>query len=383
LPVATSTRTTRPRKGRGQTSGLKQIAADLNLAVSTVSHALKGDGTLSDDTRKRVREHAARVGYTANAHARRIRSTGTRVIGLVIPDVVLTYNEFVQHAFRHVAKSGRELQIVLSEFDSNLEDQALKTLLEQRVDGILLKSCFRHIDEVPSDHALRTVMASETPTVIVGDEVRTSGLPCCRTPTEVYGRLLVERLISEGRRCIDWLLAVDLNETPMDTLPQHRRAIQAAEQQGRQMLGDDFVIRLRTLDELPAPAGQPSPLADYGNYINEGLPERGLTIGRRMAAAAMDETHPPDALVCMNDVIAIGAMRELTARGVDIPKDVAVATYHATTAAPMAFKPLLVVTPGPGSFAAKALSMLDLAIDGRDPGNDHAEAHLTLVGGIH
>ena len=253
-------------------AGLKQIADDLNLAVSTVSHAIKGDGTIAEATRRRVREHAVRVGYTANAHARRMRSTSTRVVGLVIPDVVLTYNEFVQHAFRRVASTGRELQIILSEFQAGLEDQALRTLLEQRVDGILLKSTFRHWDEVPRDHALRTVIASGTPTVIVGDEVRASGLACCRTPTEVFGRMLAEHAIDAGRRRIEWLLPMHLSRTPLDQLPQHRRAIQAAEQVGRERLGDNFAIRVRTLDDLRVDAGPVSGLADYATTLMRACP---------------------------------------------------------------------------------------------------------------
>ncbi len=371
-----------PRRTPGGRTGLKQIADDLQLGVSTVSHAIKGDGTIAEATRRRVREYAASVGYTANAHAKKMRSTSTRVIGLVIPDVVLTYNEFVQHAFRRVAATGRELQIILSEFEPRLEDQALRTLLEQRVDGILLKSTYRHWDQVPHDHGLRTLIASGTPTVIVGDELRASGLPCCRTPTETYGRLLAEHAIDQGRRRIDWLLPVDLSKTPLEHLPQHRRAIQAAEQVGRERVGDRFRVRLRTLDELATDAGPVSSFADYGNYINEGLPERGVWTGRQMAARSLAADEPADAMICSNDVVAIGAMRELIEQGRQVPGDVLMMTYHATTAAHLASRPLIVAGPGPGAFAAKALSMLDAAMDGLDPGNDAADAKLTTVGDL-
>ncbi len=366
--------------------GLKQIAGDLDLAVSTVSHALRGDGTVSDDTRKRVREHAARVGYTANAHARRMRATSTAIIGLVIPDVVLTYSEFVQHLFRRVAQSGRELQVVLSEFDSDLEDHALRTLMGQRVDGILLKSSYRHMDEVPRAHAVRSLMASKTPTVVVGDEVRGSGLACCRTPTEVFARMLVADSIERGRPRIDWLFPVDLRRRPLSTLPQHRRALQAAEDEGRRLAGNNFRLRLRTLDQLAdeAFAGfEPAtPDEGYGNYINEGLPKWALRVGRAMTEAALADDDRPDTLICINDVIAAGAMSKAQEHGLSVPDDLLISTYHATVAGQLAPHPMTVAYVDPAAMAKATLSMLDAVIDGEQEPAADFQPRITTIGGL-
>ena len=361
--------------------GLKQLAEQLDLGVSTVSHALRGDGTVSEATRRRVREHAARVGYTANAHARRTRSRRTMIVGLVIPDVVGAYSEFVQHAFRQVAASGRELQVALSEFDAGLEDHALRTLMGQRVDGILIKSCFQHWDEVPAGHALRAVVASRVPAVIVGEEVRGSGLACCRTPTELHARMLVRHAVGAGHRRVDWLLPIDARAWPLDRLPQHKRAFAAAGDEGQRLAGRAFRLRLRTLDTLdsagPAAAGG----GDYGNYINESLPARGAAAGRALAAASLGGPAPATALICANDVTAIGAMHAAGRLGLEVPGDVLVGAYHATPAAHLAPAPLVVAAAAPEAVARHALGLLAQSAEGRDPPSGFPPPALSVVGG--
>ncbi|MEM1011479.1 MAG: LacI family DNA-binding transcriptional regulator [Planctomycetota bacterium] len=376
----------RSRSGTTERPGLKQIAGDLDLAVSTVSHALRGDGTVSDDTRRRVREYAAQVGYTANAHARRMRATSTAIIGLVIPDVVLTYSEFVQKVFRLVAQTGRELQIVLSEFDADLEDHALRTLMGQRVDGVLLKSTFRHMEQVPDDHALRTLVASKTPAVVIGDELRGSGLPCCRTPTEVFARMLVADAIERGHKRVDWLFPLDLRRTPLESLPQHRRAIRAAEEEGQRLAGADFRLRLRTLDELPdddvGDVDPPNGDEQFGTYLNESLPTRALKFGKALARRALAGPDRADVLICINDVIATGAMAAANEARLSIPRDVVIGTYHATVAGQLAPRPMTVAGIDPGEMARATLSTLDAVIAGKTSPAIDLSPQLTTIGGL-
>ncbi|MGF1633289.1 MAG: LacI family DNA-binding transcriptional regulator [Phycisphaerae bacterium] len=364
--------------------GLKQIAERLNLGISTVSHALKGDGTVSEDTRRRVNEYAVKIGYTVNANARRMRAGKTRVIGLIIPDVVLTYNEFVQHAFRHTASTGRELQIVLTEFDPDLEDKGIRSLLEQRVDGILLKSTFKHWDEVPAGHSLRILVATRVPTVLVGDEIRGSGLPRCRTPTEAQARLLVRDAVAKGHRHVAWFLPIDLREHPLDTLPQHKRAYLAARDEGAQLAGKRFTIRLWTLDQVPATSVATStPEAAFLNYISESFPHQATHVGRQMVAAAFESGEPVDAIVCSNDIVAIGAMTELRRRGIRVPEEVLVSAYDATTACHLAPLPLTIALAWPEKVARHATGMLNCLIDGQKPKDDDCPTPtLSVVGGL-
>ena len=100
-----------------------------------------------------------------------------------------------------------------------------------------------------------------------------------------------------------------------------------------------------------------------------------------MAARSLADGEPADAMICSNDVVAIGAMRALIEGGRCVPDDVLMMTYHATTAAHLAAWPLVVAGCGPAAYAAKALEMLDRTIDGQDAGNDAAQARLTTVGG--
>lgn len=64
---------------------LKAIAKALGLSVTTVSRALNGYSDVAQDTRQRVEQEAARLGYRPNTLARRLKMAKIDVIGLVFP----------------------------------------------------------------------------------------------------------------------------------------------------------------------------------------------------------------------------------------------------------------------------------------------------------
>ena len=127
---------------------LKQLAQELGLHHSTVAYALSGKGTVKQATRQRVREAAVQFGYVPNGLARRMRSRRTNLIGLVIPDVLINYNEFIQQIFRGSLERGYDAQIGLTEFKRDLEDKAVRFLMESRVDGMIIRSSFFRWEEV-------------------------------------------------------------------------------------------------------------------------------------------------------------------------------------------------------------------------------------------
>jgi len=120
---------------------LKQLAHDLGLHHSTVAYALSGKGTVKEATRQRVRAAAAQMGYVPNGLARRMRAKRTNVIGLVIPDILINFNELIQCTFRAAMQRGYDAQIAMTEFKQDWEDKAVRFLMESRVDGLIIMPC--------------------------------------------------------------------------------------------------------------------------------------------------------------------------------------------------------------------------------------------------
>ena len=326
---------------------VKQLARELDLDHSTVAYALSGKGTIAEETRLRVRAKAAELGYVPNAHARRMRAQKTGAIGLVVPDVVLTYNELVQHVFRGAIARGSEVQIALHEFDANLEDRALRALLEARVDGIILKSHFANWDAVPAKHALRQVAAQNIPTICYSYPIQGSPFPTLAFAVERQGEMAAEHLLELGHRDFAWLFPVHEFFGPhLDRIRGSRRALAA---RGLE-LPDANILRL---------PGEELPGADsYGNYLNESLPRTGIEIGRALLGRALQLSPHPTAVLAQNEATAIGAIFAAQEAGLRVPDDIAVVATNRTLAAELAPFSLTTVDIPAQNAAAQCLDLL-------------------------
>ena len=185
---------------------LKELAEIVGLERSTVAYALSGKGTIAPATRAKVLRKAAQIGYMPNRMARRLRSSQTKLIGLVVPDVLGSYNEIVQEAFRGVAARGYDVEIALTEFKPEMEDRAVRSLLESRVDGIILKTGYPRWSDVPGGSALRQMKETGTTAVCLDYAPEGSELPCFQIPARQMGLMVTEHLLALGHRRIAWLL---------------------------------------------------------------------------------------------------------------------------------------------------------------------------------
>jgi LacI family transcriptional regulator len=339
---------------------LKQLASELGLDHSTVAYALSGKGTIRDATRHRVREAAERLGYVPNGLARRMRSKRTRVIGLVVPDVVLTYNELVQQIFRAAIARQYEVQIALTEFNDDLEDRAIRSLMESRVDGLVIKSKYAHLDLVPDGHALRQMIEQRLPAVSHGFEIVGSGLPLYQTPVRHSGQLLAEHLLQRGHRHLAWLIPA-----PQPMVRSHELAVQGSRDALLASgLGDGCSLRTFMLPGPTRESRIPQASDAYDNYINQNLPRVGVRLGRELMREALASEPRPTAVICWNEVTAIGAILEAQAMGLEVPRDVAVAAANRTVATELAPMSLTTADVSRVVAAERTLDLLFKVIDG-------------------
>ncbi len=334
---------------------IKELALALELDHSTVGYALSGKGTIKEETRRRVREKAAELGYVPNAIARRMRTQKTGTIGLVVPDVVLIYNELVQHIFRGAIARGSEVQIALHEFNADLEDRALRSLLEARVDGIILKSHFDNWENVPESHALRQVAAQNVPTVCYSYSIANSPFPTLALAVERQGEMAAEHLLGLGHRDFAWLFPVEeFFRAQTDRLAGSRRALAKC----GLSLPDSRVLSLR--DQ----GGAARKGDDFGNYLNQALPRTGIEIGRQLLRRAMGLSPRPTAILAQNEATAIGAIFAAQELGLQVPRDLAIVATNRTLAAELSPFSLSTVDIPAEAAAQQCLELLWKRIEG-------------------
>lgn len=117
---------------------IKHIAQHLGVAASTVARALKQDSRISPAMRAKVGQTAQELGYVAHSAARQMRSQRSKLIGLVIPDVLNDFYSTAAHAISQTFdEAGYQVVLCISEDQPEVEMRQVRSLAEARVDGIV------------------------------------------------------------------------------------------------------------------------------------------------------------------------------------------------------------------------------------------------------
>jgi LacI family transcriptional regulator len=141
---------------------IKKIAADLKIAVSTVSKALRDSHEISQDTKARILEYAAKMDYTPNPYASSLKGKRSGNIAVVLPEVADSFFSSAIDGIEEVAQQkGYHVMVYLTHEDVSREQSIIREFRNGRVDGVLMSvvandNQTNHLDELS---------ASETPLV--------------------------------------------------------------------------------------------------------------------------------------------------------------------------------------------------------------------------
>lgn len=277
----------RPR--RGATMG--DIAERVGVSRTTVSFVLndRPDAGIPDETRRRVIDAAAELGYRPNAGARALAARRSDWYGIVTEIVTAPFAvDVIKGAQDRALEQGKFLLISSSESEAATEAAGIEKLLEQRVEGLLYAATWHRAVHVPD-------IVREVPTVLVNCFDADGSLPAV-VPDEVGGgRRATQRLLDAGHTRIGFI-----------TLDP---AIPAS------------VGRRQGYEEALHAAGVPvdPSLVVAGDATADG--------GYSAACELLDRVDRPTAIFCGNDRMAMGAYDAIKERGLAIPGDVAVVGF--------------------------------------------------------
>lgn len=131
---------------------ISDIARKLKLSVSTVSRALNGKGEVNPDTREAVIKMAKDLHYQPNSIAQNMRSSKTRTLGLIVPDLVPHFFSASITGIQEVAYNmGYYVLICQSNESLETEVRNLHAFSTHRVDGLLMSlsketASFEHLE---------------------------------------------------------------------------------------------------------------------------------------------------------------------------------------------------------------------------------------------
>ena len=122
-----------------QTITIKDVALRAGCGVATVSRVLNNSGSTSVDMQQRVQAAADMLGFEFSEVGRSLQSSTTRTIGCVVPSLANpVYADAVQGAQEYFQAAGYQTLLVCTNYDTEFETQAIRTLTAKQVDGFVL-----------------------------------------------------------------------------------------------------------------------------------------------------------------------------------------------------------------------------------------------------
>ncbi|PUX71080.1 transcriptional regulator RbsR [Cronobacter sakazakii] len=270
---------------------MKDVARLAGVSTSTVSHVINKDRFVSEAIRLRVEDAIRTLNYAPSALARSLKLNQTRTIGMLI---TASSNPFFSELVRGVERScferGYSLVLCNTDGDEQRMNRNLETLLQKRVDGLLLLCTETH---QPSPAIMKRYPA--IPTVMMDWSPFDGGSDVIQDNSLLGGDIATRYLIDKGYTRIACVTG-PLDKTPARLrLEGYRTAMQRAGlpvAEGYEVIGDfEFAGGLRAMQSLLA------------------LPE------------------PPQAVFMGNDAMAVGAYQALYQAGLRIPQDIALVGY--------------------------------------------------------
>src|SRR4051794_10969261 len=118
---------------------IKAVADLAGVSVGTVSHVITGAVPVSEPLRTRVQAAIRTLDYHPNHVARSLKTSRTRTLGIIIPDMTISfYPQVIRGAEAAARKQGYSLIAVNSDDDPDRQSELFSLLRSQRVEGMLL-----------------------------------------------------------------------------------------------------------------------------------------------------------------------------------------------------------------------------------------------------
>jgi DNA-binding LacI/PurR family transcriptional regulator len=294
------------------------VALRAGVSKSMVSLVMRGVHAVSDEKRRVVLEAAAELGYRPNAVARSLVSRRTNLVGVLLSDLRNPFFTDVIDGIEAESEArGYKTIICTASRLASVERRALDTLLELRVDGVILASPML-------DTGTITSTSEEVPVVLVARHLAGEPIDSVSNDDPAGAGLVVEHLAALGHRRIahvDGACGAGADE---------RRA------------GYEHAMRALGLGDQVR--------AVTGGYTEDG--------GRAGVQALLESDEPPTAIFVANDLAALGALSALSERGIRVPQDVSIVGYDNISLASVRYINLTTVDQPRPDMGRSAVSLI-------------------------
>ena len=313
---------------------LIDVAREANVSRATAARALGGYGLVGEQTRETVISAALALNYRTNELARAIRSGKSLTIGVVVADIA---NSFFSGAVRAIIETadqfGYRILVLNTDDDLSREIEAVRVLLEKRVDGLIVvpssPTCFGHLVAHGEPVAPLMLLDRRVPQLKVGT-----------VTTDDYdgAKKAIELFVARGHRRIGMLVST----VGVDSHSNHRPETVVSTVDDRV---DGALAALRQAECWPA--------EDWIRYSRNGL-----AYAEAAARIILSLDPRPTALLATNEDVALGVLAACNDLGLLVGRDVSLISFDDSPWAKVFSPPISVVRRPVHELGSEAVSAL-------------------------
>lgn len=293
------------------------VAREAKVSMATVSRVINGTAVVKEDTKRRVQEAIARLGYRPNAVARGLASKRTRTIGVIVPDVSAAFVAELVRGIEDIA-TMYDYTIILANSDALLDREVnlIGTMWEKQVDGIIYMT-----NKLVDEH-ITAFEQAQIPVVLCSTEDPERGIPSVNIDNRRAGRDAINYLVGKGCRNIGFVTTEEGESVIAD----------------RRLRGASHFVEGITLHTV---------FAEDGHY------EAGLA-----ALSTFLKTQKLDGVVAASDELGIASIHAIQDSGYSVPHDVKVIAFDNTRLAVMVRPEMTVIAQPMYDFGAVSMRLL-------------------------
>lgn len=307
---------------------MKDVAKATGVSVMTVSRAFKQAASVSANTRERIRQTAEDMGYVFDSTAANLRSQRSGFIAVTIPSINnANFADTVGALSDRLAEAGLQVLLGYTNYDVHKEEQLVEQLLRRKPEAIVVTGG-RHTDRTRrllSNAGIPVVETWDLPEIPLGHVVGFSNAGTMHA--------LVDHLVDQGFRQIAFIGG----DTDGDTRGADRRR--------------GFIAALQRHG------------LDTTRLIGAGQPPISMREGAQAMGKLLDDLPDTDAVVCVSDLSAFGALTECMRRGISVPDQMAIAGFGDYEISAISVPTITTVNPFPREIGRQTAELIIAVLD--------------------
>lgn len=310
---------------------IRDVAKKLNLSITTVSRALDGHDDVAEQTRQLVIETAREMDYVPNRAARQLRLQKAETVGFIIPSISKRfdeafYTEFIAGTGEELSKQGFDLLVSNATTDEGEQNLYQRWVNSHKVDGFILNRIHRH------DWRVSYLSQQDVPFVALGRSHDGIDYPCVRIQGADAYLSLVKHIQAKGFSRFAFVGGPKGLVEHFERLQWFKSALKKC--------------------ALPV---------DQANIVSTDMSS---TAGYEATRVLLSRSTPPDALFCVNDEVAFGALHAAHEHGFTVGTDIAIVGFEGVQDANHTQPPLTTLDIPVFDIARQLVDMLLKTISG-------------------